>query len=40
MSNSGLQKPGEDLVVEFVEAGLYDVICGIHPKMKLQVEVE
>ncbi len=40
MENSGLQKPGENVVIEFANAGVYDVMCGIHPKMKMKVEVE
>ena len=37
--NSGLQEPGEDARVRFAEPDRYLVFCGIHPKMKLRVEV-
>ena len=37
--NSGLQEPGEDARVRFPEPDRYLVFCGIHPKMKLWVEV-
>jgi plastocyanin len=38
--NIGVQKPGESTDVPFEEAGEYQVICGIHPKMKMTVKVE
>jgi cytochrome c peroxidase len=38
--NSGLQEPGEDARVRFAEPDRYLVFCGIHPKMKLRVEVQ
>lgn len=37
--NSGMQEPGEDARVRFAEPDRYLVFCGIHPKMKLWVEV-
>jgi cytochrome c peroxidase len=37
--NSGLQEPGEDARVRFTQPDRYLVFCGIHPKMKLRVEV-
>lgn len=37
--NSGLQKPGETVVVNFPLAGTFEVICGIHPSMRLSAEV-
>jgi cytochrome c peroxidase len=37
--NSGLQEPGEDARVRFAQADRYLVFCGIHPKMKLWVNV-
>jgi cytochrome c peroxidase len=37
---SGAQEPGNTVRVTFPEAGLYDVICGVHPEMRLSVEVE
>jgi len=37
--NSGVQDPGQSALIPFPEAGRYHVFCGIHPKMKLEVEV-
>ena len=37
--NSGLQEPGQDARVRFTEPDRYLVFCGIHPKMKLWVDV-
>ncbi len=37
--NSGIQDPGQSALIPFPEAGVYHVFCGIHPKMKLKVEV-
>lgn len=39
-TNSGLQKPGEPFEVPMVRAGIYQVTCGIHPRMKMVVNVE
>ena len=38
--NSGLQQPGVEFKVPFAKPGTYAVSCGIHPKMKLSVEVK
>jgi len=38
--NGGLQRPGEILEVPFTANGRYQVMCGIHPRMRLDVEVE
>ena len=38
--DSGWQQPGEQVSVQFPVAGDYQVFCGIHPNMRLQVEVE
>lgn len=38
--NSGYQEPGEHVSLPFTEPGTYHVFCGIHPKMKLRVDVE
>jgi cytochrome c peroxidase len=38
--DSGVQKPGEEVVLQFPDAGRYYVVCGIHPTMKLMVDVE
>jgi plastocyanin len=35
----GNQRPGQSAVVPFSSAGVVDVKCAIHPKMKLQVRV-
>lgn len=38
--NSGIQEPGEMVEIPFSTPGTYHVFCGVHPKMKLTVEVE
>jgi cytochrome c peroxidase len=38
--NSGVQAPGESITLTFDEAGEYEIICGIHPKMKMTVTVK
>ena len=38
--NSGKQKPGEVVSLEITEAGVHEVRCGIHPKMKLTIIAE
>ena len=38
--NSGSQEPGESVIITFPEAGNYDAFCGIHPTMRLSIEVE
>jgi plastocyanin len=35
----GNQRPGQSAVVPFSSAGVVEVKCAIHPKMKLQVRV-
>lgn len=35
----GLQKPGETISAKFEKAGVYQVRCAIHPKMKMVVKV-
>lgn len=37
--NSGIQAPGETIRIPFSRPGLYEAFCGIHPKMKLAIEV-
>ncbi len=37
--DSGDQEPGSRTPVTFTEAGTFQVLCGIHPKMKLVVRV-
>jgi plastocyanin len=37
--DSGDQQPGSQFDVVFVVAGDFTVLCGIHPKMKLAVQV-
>lgn len=37
--DSGDQEPGTSYDVVFPVAGEFDVLCGIHPKMKLRVTV-
>ncbi len=36
----GGQSPGEETTVRLSKAGLVDIRCAIHPKMKLQVRVQ
>ena len=38
--NGGLQQPGAEFRVPFAKPGVYEVSCGIHPKMKLDVTVK
>lgn len=38
--DSGDQEPGTSSEVVFPVAGEFDVLCGIHPKMKLHVSVK
>jgi cytochrome c peroxidase len=38
--NGGLQQPGGQFSVPFSKSGTYEVSCGIHPKMKLEVTVK
>ncbi len=38
--NSGAQEPGETIDIRFSETGRYYAFCGIHPKMRLIVDVE
>jgi cytochrome c peroxidase len=37
--NSDAQNPGDTVTIGFDEPGHYDVICGIHPQMRLSVDV-
>ena len=38
--NSGAQDPGERVTISFPEPGQYEAFCGIHPAMRLSIEVE
>ena len=38
--DSGDQKPGSVTPITFTVAGDFDVLCAIHPKMKLDVHVK
>jgi len=38
--DSGDQEPGSKTDITFPAAGTFTVLCGIHPKMKLVVEVK
>ena len=38
--SSGLQEPGDLVKLPFPEVGNYEIFCGIHPTMRLQVDVE
>jgi cytochrome c peroxidase len=37
--NGGLQQPGQAFKAPFMKPGAYQVVCGIHPKMKMTVVV-
>jgi cytochrome c peroxidase len=37
--DSGVQEPGDKAVLEFRTPGLFDAFCGIHPNMRLMIEV-
>lgn len=37
--DSGDQEPGTTAVITFPVVGTFDVLCAIHPKMKLSVQV-
>jgi cytochrome c peroxidase len=37
--NSGAQEPGETVTIRFERAGTFEAFCGIHPSMRLTVEV-
>ncbi len=37
--DSGDQRPGQSIVLEFPDIGAYEVRCAIHPKMRLKVDV-
>lgn len=38
--DSGEQEPGQSVSIRFPDAGAYEVLCGIHPKMRLKVTVK
>jgi cytochrome c peroxidase len=38
--NSGAQEPHESVTMRFPEAGTFEAYCGIHPSMRLTIEVE
>jgi plastocyanin len=38
--DSGDQQPGSRTAITFPVAGKFDVLCAIHPKMKLEVHVQ
>ncbi|NBJ13028.1 cytochrome c peroxidase [Microvirga arsenatis] len=38
--NSDAQNPGDTVTVGFDQPGRYDAICGVHPEMRLTVQVE
>jgi cytochrome c peroxidase len=38
--NGGVQQPGQSVAVTFTEPGTYELICSIHPKMKLTIDVQ
>jgi cytochrome c peroxidase len=38
--DGGLQQPGVSYKAPFLKAGVFDVVCGIHPKMHMTVTVQ
>ena len=38
--DSGLQEPGDKAVVSMTEPGMFEAFCGIHPSMRLTIEVK
>ena len=38
--NSGAQEPNESITIRFPVPGTFEAFCGIHPSMRLTVEVE
>src|SRR6185295_16748643 len=38
--NSGAQEPKERITIRFPVAGTFEAFCGIHPSMRLRVEVQ
>ena len=38
--DSGVQEKGDAAVLEFKLPGLYEAFCGIHPNMRLRIEVQ
>ena len=38
--NSGEQEPGREVDIKFTTAGRFDVLCEIHPRMRLAVTVD
>ena len=37
--NSGAQEPHESVTIRFPGPGTFEAFCGIHPSMRLTVEV-
>jgi cytochrome c peroxidase len=38
--NSGAQEPHESVSIRFPQSGSFEAFCGIHPSMRLRIEVE
>ena len=38
--DSGSMEEGDSRTIKFEDAGEYELLCAIHPKMKLKVTVE
>jgi plastocyanin len=36
----GVEKPGESTPISFPAAGVYQIVCSIHPRMKMKVTVQ
>ena len=38
--NSGAQEPNESVTIRFPVPGTFEAFCGIHPSMRLSIDVE
>lgn len=38
--NSGAQEPNQSVAIRFAAPGTYDAFCGIHPSMRLRIDVK
>ena len=38
--NSGAQEPKESVTIRFAVPGTFEAFCGIHPSMRLSIDVE
>jgi plastocyanin len=40
VADQGLQKPGEIITAQFDHNGRFQIRCAVHPRMKVQVDVQ